>query len=246
MPILSDHDPRHVRGAIGREALSYLAHALLWPFGVRPVEHRPERRRDQRTLVFVHGLAANRGGFLPMRTYLRLQGYRRQIAFDYRASGSVEGLALELKRTIDGAVGGGRIDLIAHSMGGLIARFYVQQLGGARRVDRLITLATPHRGTHAANFVPTSLVRQLLPDGPFIRHLNALPAPPGVASTSIVAGRDLLIQPVDSARCPYGESLRFDHAGHLELLFHREVFSEIAARLREATPDRDAARSPPC
>lgn len=228
----SDHDPVQVRSAIRREALSFLAHGVLLPFGFRHPRHRPERRREQRTLVFVHGLGANRSGFLPLQTYLRLHGHRRQLAFNYRSAGSIEGLALKLKRTLDSAVGGGRIDLVAHSMGGLVARCYLQLLGGARRVDRLITLGTPHHGTHAANFIPAALVRQILPESPFLRHLNAEPPPARLHVTSIVAGRDLLIQPVTSARCPFGESIQFDDFGHLELLFRPEVFTEIAFRLR--------------
>jgi triacylglycerol lipase len=230
--VRSDYDPVQVRSAIRREALSFLAHGVLLPFGLRRTRPRPERVREQRTLVFVHGLAANRSGFLPLQAYLRLHGHRRQLAFSYRSAGSIEQLAVQLKRTIDASVGGGRIDLVAHSMGGLVARGYLQLLGGARRVDHLVTLGTPHHGTHAANFVPSALVRQLLPESPFLRNLNAQPPPRGLQVTSIVAGRDILIQPVASARCPFGESVQFDDFGHLELLFRLEVFAEIAARLR--------------
>ena len=227
----TDHDPARVRSAIRREALAFLAHGVLMPFGLRRPRPRPERRREQRTVVFVHGLAANRSGFLPLQAYLRLRGHDRQIAFNYRSSGSIERQALRLKRTIDEGVGGGRIDLVAHSLGGLVARCYLQLLGGARRVDRLITLGTPHHGTHAAVFIPSAFVRQLMPDSPFLEHLNAQPVPEGLRATSIVAGRDLLIQPVSSASCPFGETVAFDDYGHVELLFRPRVFSEIAARL---------------
>lgn len=228
----SDHDPDAVRGAIGREALSFLLHGLLLPLGLGRSSPQRERRREQRTLVFVHGLAANRSSFLPLQAYLRLHGHNRSLSYNYKSAGSLESLALGLKRTIDESVGGGRIDLVAHSMGGLVSRFYLQQLGGARRVDRLITLGTPHHGSHAANFIPSALVRQLLPGGPFLNHLNALPEPDGVRVTSIVAGRDLLVQPVESAVCPFGETLHFDELGHLELLFRPEVMAEVATRLR--------------
>ncbi|WP_338692468.1 alpha/beta fold hydrolase [Bradyrhizobium sp. 26S5] len=40
-----------------------------------------------------------------------------------------------------------KIDIVAHSMGGLIARIYVQSLGGADRVKNLIMLGTPHLGS---------------------------------------------------------------------------------------------------
>ena len=45
---------------------------------------------------------------------------------------------------------GRRIDIVSYSFGGLVCRDYVQRLGGAARVDRLITLSTPHHGTWLA------------------------------------------------------------------------------------------------
>jgi len=240
----SDFDRAAVGRAIRRESLSFLLHGALYPFGRRTAGAAPRRDASQRTLVFVHGLVANRSGFLPLQTVLRLAGHRRQVAVSYRSRGSIEALALRLKRELDRRVGGGRIDLIAHSLGGLVARFYVQQLGGERRVDRLITLGTPHRGTHAASFVPSALVRQLLPDGPFLRHLNALPAPERTRVTSILGGRDLLVQPVEAAACPFGEVRRLDDLGHVELLFRPEVFAEVAIALRPRAGD--LTDPPPC
>lgn len=228
----SDFDPGAVRGAILREGLAFAAHGLLQPFGrASAVPRRRERRADLRTLVFVHGLGANRAGFLPMQAWLRACGHRRQIAWRYRSRGSIEAIALGLKALLDAEVRGGRIDLVAHSMGGLVARVYLQMLGGARRVDRLVTLGTPHFGSHAASFIPSALVRQLLPGSPFLRHLNACPAPAGVRTLSVVAGRDLLVQPVESSACPFGDVLRFDELGHLELLFRPQVLARVEAAL---------------
>lgn len=238
----SDFDRAAVRRAIVREGLSYLVHGALYPFGRHTAGQATRRDPALRTVVFVHGLAANRSGFLPLQTALRLAGHRRQVAVSFRSRGSIEALAIQLKRELDRRVGGGRIDLIAHSMGGLVARFYLQQLGGERRVDRLITLGTPHRGTHAASFLPSRLVRQLLPDGPFIRHLNALPPPERTRTTSIVAGRDLLVQPVEAAGCPFGEIRRLEDLGHVELLFRPEVFAEISRALRDDRPKGDVPR----
>jgi pimeloyl-ACP methyl ester carboxylesterase len=228
----SDFDADQTRSAIVREGLAFLAHGLLLPLGRVAAGARSERRPDLHTLVFVHGLGSGRAGFLPLRSWLRLQGPWRQLAFGYTSRGSIESIALRLKRVLDADVRGGRITLVAHSMGGLVARVYLQQLGGARRVERFVTLGTPHCGSHAANFVPAPLVRQLLPGSPFLRHLNGLPAPAGVRTTSIVAGRDLLVQPVESAHCPFGDVVRFEELGHLELLFRPEVFAAVATAIR--------------
>lgn len=243
-----DFDRDGVRAAILREGLAFAVHGLLLPFGRRSaVPRQPERRADARTLVFLHGLGANRGGLLPMQAWLRACGHRRQIAFRYRSAGrggrSIEAIARRLKALLDTEVQGGRIDLVAHSMGGLVARTYLQMLGGARRVDRLVTLGTPHHGSHAATFIPTRLVRQLLPESAFVRRLNAQPAPESVRTLSIVAGRDLLVQPVESSACPFGEVRRFDELGHVELLFRPEVLGTVQAFL--GGPARAEPPAPP-
>jgi len=227
----TDYDPAAARDRIILEALSAAAHGLMFGFGYLPSRHRPKRARDIRTLVFVHGLWASRASFFPLQGYLRVFRHSRQLSLNYRTSGSIEQVALELKRSIDSQVRGGRIDLVCHSLGGLVARYYLQQLGGARRVDRLVTLATPHRGTHASVYIPTRIVSDLRPGSAFLRSLDALPAPENVRSLSISAGRDLIVLPAEHAFAPFGEKLAFDDLGHLDLLLSPRVFEAVQSFL---------------
>lgn len=215
-----------------KEGLATVAHSLMMPFGLLRSRHQPERKKDIRTVVFVHGLGANRANFFPLQTYLKAKGYTRQLAFNYRSTGSIEGMAIRLRNEIKAQVKGGRIDIIAHSMGGLVSRYYVQQLGGSRRVDRLITLGTPHRGTYASMFVPSALVTQMKPEGPFIRHLEGL-TPPAVRVLSLAAADDLLITPRSSALCSFGDSIMLEDLGHLGLLLSPKVFGIVARALED-------------
>ena len=64
---------------------------------------------------------------------------------------SVEDRALALARALE-RFPGERVNLVAHSMGGLDARWYVGMLGGADRVASLTTISTPHRGTAVADW----------------------------------------------------------------------------------------------
>ena len=50
------------------------------------------------------------------------------------------------------ALGHDRVDLIAHSLGGLDARYALSKLGLATRVRSLVTIGTPHRGTPLATW----------------------------------------------------------------------------------------------
>lgn len=225
--------PRPAREQLLREALSYAAHGLLFGFGYLPSRHRPLRAKRIRTLVFVHGLGATRSSFFPLEGYLRLCGHGRQLSFNYRTRNTnIEEAAVTLKRCIDHEVRGGRIDLIGHSLGGLVARAYLQELGGARRVDRLVTLATPHRGTYAATYVPTRLGCELRPSSAFLQRLDALPPPAGVRCLSIAAARDLMVLPAENAHAPFGEHVAFDDLGHLSMLLSPRVFAAVERFLR--------------
>jgi len=233
----TDHDPAAVRRGLLREGASYLGHGLLYSFGYLRSRHRPVRSADLHTLVFVHGLGANRSGFFPMQAYLSWFGHKRHYAYNYRSSGaSIEALAIELKARIDREVKGGRITLIAHSMGGLVARVYLQQLGGQRRVDTLVTIGTPHRGSLATAYLPTRLVSQLKPDGPFLEYLNGLPAPEDVRTISIAAHDDLMVLPREAAICPFGEHRMLERTGHLDLLFSPQVFRIVRDAIEETRP----------
>jgi len=69
---------------------------------------------------------------------------------------SVSEIGRGLRKRLDEAINKGdmnntQIVIVAHSMGGLVSRSYLQESGGGSRVKKLITLATPHHGTPGAN-----------------------------------------------------------------------------------------------
>jgi triacylglycerol lipase len=79
---------------------------------------------------------------------LRKEGYR-VINARLPGAASIEVRARALAACVDGA--GQRVDILAHSMGGLDARYAIARLGVARRVAALVTIGTPHRGTPMAD-----------------------------------------------------------------------------------------------
>ena len=71
---------------------------------------------------------------------------------DGNTTSSIQTYAAYLEGAVDVVkreTGAERVSIIAHSMGGVIARAYVQFLKGHESVDKLLTLATPHFGTLA-------------------------------------------------------------------------------------------------
>ena len=79
------------------------------------------------------------------------------VAFPYDFRQSITEAAERLAADVTGrlsALGGagepGRVIVVAHSMGGLVARYWMGPLGGWRVCRALITLGTPHRGAPKA------------------------------------------------------------------------------------------------
>lgn len=230
---------------VGRELLALAASGLLYPFGLRKSATRTRRLREQRTVVLVHGYLANRSCFLPLRAYLRARGVKQILSYDYPGAAGIEQAALGLREFLRRNVRGGRIDLVCHSLGGLVARSYLQELGGARRVDRCITLGTPHRGTYNAYWVVSRVGRELRPDSALLARLEASRAgAAGVRFSSIVGGSDNIILPRIFAAghdAGEGDTVRVGELGHLGLLFSPKVFGAVANLLLADAAPRPAA-----
>jgi pimeloyl-ACP methyl ester carboxylesterase len=217
---------------VAREVLALAASSILYPFGLSKGSRRTPRKKEQRTVVLLHGYLANRSSFFPLSAYLRMRGIRSLLAYDYRSSRGIEQAAIALFEFLRRNVRGGRIDLVCHSLGGVIARVYLQELGGARRVDRCITLGTPHRGTYNAYWLASRIGRELRPDSELLARLDrSRSAADRVRFTSIVAGSDNIVLPrVFSA---HEEQVYLPDVGHVGLLFSPSAFRAVADRLLE-------------
>lgn len=211
--------------------MALAASSLLYPFGFGATRTRTARRKEQRTVVLVHGYLGNRSSFFPLAVYLKARGVGPSLSFSYSAGGGVERAAVELREFLRRHVRGGRIDLVCHSLGGVIARLYLQLLGGARRVGRCITLGTPHRGTYNAYWLASRVGRELRPDSPLFERLAATRrAAAAVKFSSIVAGSDNIVIPrIYSAT--EDDVLHVPDLGHLGLLFSPTVFRAVHERL---------------
>lgn len=242
--IVQDFPPsgRAPAALIGRELLALAASSLLYPFGIRGGRTRTRRQAAQRTTVLVHGYLGNPSSLYPLGMYLKARGGSPLLAFSYSASSGIERAALELRASLRERVRGGRIDLVCHSLGGVIARTWLQLLGGARRVDRCILLGTPQRGTYNAYWVPSRVGRELRPDSPLMQRLEATrAAAAAVRFSAIVAGSDNIVIP--RVFCAADEDVvHVPDLGHMGLLFSPTVFRAVHDRL---SPGSGAAEPAP-
>lgn len=221
---------------VAKEVLATLASLVIYPFGINQKNRQTPRIQELRTVVFIHGYLANRSCMRPLAQFLKFRGYKNQLDFQYSSKMGVLQAAIQLKKFLKHYVRGGRIDLVCHSLGGLVARAFLQELGGNRRVDHCITIGTPHSGTYNSYWLWSRIGRELRPDSPLIKRLTmSRHQAAQVRQLAIVGGADNIIIPRVFAEHT-ADSIQISGVGHLGLLFSPQVYKIIADRLLAPDP----------
>ena len=197
-------------------------------------------------ILLVHGIIDNHATFTVMECALRRRGFQTLSTYDYGLlTHNIPHAAARLGEAIaqlSTTIGYERIHVIGHSLGGLIARYYVQRLGGDHHVHTLVTLGTPHQGTQLAWAAPLlPLVRQLTPNSSVIQEL-AEPAPE--CQTRFIAfysDIDHLVIPGHNARLDHPDlhvqNIQVRGVGHLSMPNNGRIAFTIAQALRELERD---------
>jgi len=185
-------------------------------------------------VLFVHGFFCNGGFWRPTIDVLRKRGldHLYTMNLDTPKVGipkHAEALAAKVEELCE-ATGAEKVILVGHSMGGVVARTYVQRLDGERRVHHIISLGSPHHGTCFAK-------RALAPDGremaighPWLNALNR-EVPKDVPITSIYSVHDNIVAPQDSSELAGADNIALVGIGHLEMAFHPAVQDLLQATL---------------
>ncbi|HEY2743435.1 MAG TPA: alpha/beta fold hydrolase [Polyangia bacterium] len=190
----------------------------------------------RRPVVLLHGFAMNRTNWIWLGRRLAHRGIGPIYATSYFSPQSVRRSAEQLGRFIDRVRArekSDRVDVVAHSLGGVVVRYYIERLGGAKHIGRVVTIGSPHNGTVIARLgalFPSA--RETIAGSSFYADLGPLVAREGIAFTSVWSRADAIIEPPESSSiAPVGEDCVFENLGHLSLLLSPRVLDTIADRL---------------
>ena len=220
------------------------------------IVRRDDFAQAEETVLLLHGFFQTRNIWELMEDRLRHDGYG-VLSFDLGGllwrfnTQPIPDLAELIADKLEGLCARhdlGRLHIIGHSKGGLIARTYIQRYGGDRRAKSLITLGTPHHGTPTAvlgmALMGGGLLSrspfQMVPGSPFIRLLAQDHFPAGIPMTSIYSRHDLVCPWWSSVLRPRpGESslknLVVKGIGHSELTTHPGVYHLVRRELEGAS-----------
>lgn len=193
-----------------------------------------------RPVLIIHGFLGTRGSMFPLERRLLDDGF---CVFSFNLgtlnSRDIRRSAFLIHRKIErilAQTSWEHIDIVGHSMGGLIGLYYVKKLGGHTRVRKLIMMGTPYRGTWTALMgiaclgLYSTSSWQLLPRSRFLDELAQGSLPAGVEFYTLAAARDWVC-PLPSTRIPGAKAITVP-LGHSSLVVSEEVYRRLSAVLR--------------
>ena len=187
---------------VGNEVTALGTAALAMPFRLLLRAQRFDPAAPHPTpVVLVHGFLGDPTNFLALRGHLASRGIRNFMSFSYPPRLDYQRLACRLGRMVEAAclaTGASQVDLVGHSLGGLIAR-YLTEIGDGGRVRRVVTLGAPYFSTR----IPP---REL----------------------AVFGAYDLFVVAPHPVYGPHGRIVLAPDCGHWGLLYHPMVLEEVA------------------
>jgi pimeloyl-ACP methyl ester carboxylesterase len=211
----------------------YLGRAIL-AVSANPRPQTPPAS-SMRPVLLIHGFLCNRGVWSALRERLYATGLGDVVAvnleplctdIEQQAAG-VQPELLALHRRSQGA----RVAIVGHSMGGLVARVLLRNLGPGV-ISRIVTLASPHHGTRLVAGLRWPATQQLAQDSAWLRALNVSQEGRfSVPLVSIYSLEDNLVTPAASARLEGAELHELRGLGHMGMLRSARALDCVVAAL---------------
>ena len=184
-------------------------------------------------VVMVHGYAQNRVDFLRLAWDCARAGLGPIYGFNYPWFSTVHANAERLARFCEGVrreTGAARVDIVAHSLGGLVAMEYLHA-GGGDAVRRVVTIASPHAGVVWRGPIVGACGPQLRGGSSFLVERASRPVP--VPCLSVYSTHDNVVHPPATSQLSGrgAQDHAVEHVGHLAILFDPRVSDAVAGFL---------------
>jgi pimeloyl-ACP methyl ester carboxylesterase len=224
--------PTALEHLLGPERIATLKEVVLMPRDLVAVV--PDARAGDDVVVLVHGFLASAGVFRPLRKRLEQEGGAHVASFTHAPGPGVARIARRLAKLVDHLPHAARITIVGHSLGGVVARYYVQELGGHQRVRQTISLGAPFGGVD----VPRLFIgNDLHSRSELLERLRTGASRCDVPHTSIVGADDDLVG-VEPAMLGVGDVVVLPDRGHNQLLFCERVADLVLDRVKRPLPRR--------
>ncbi len=198
------------------------------------LEPGPDPLDEPRVVLLITGVTIPAEWFDPLVARLERDGF---IPVVYEPPELLSGdlfenseLLGEVVEQVRDEYGEDKIDILAECTGGLIARHYIQSLGGQDKVSRLVTFISPQAGLPKAAWAESiagwPALTDLTPDSEFLQAVADAPLPEGLPVTSIYTCTDEYIQPYTTSIIPGATNIGLcdQFVGHFEFFYDPDIY----------------------
>jgi triacylglycerol lipase len=188
-------------------------------------------------VLLIHGFLVKKSVFDRMYAYLTLKGWEvhRFDLIPSNGSRGIDKLALQIADYIEQNFPASvPIDLVGLSMGGIVSRYYIQRLGGLDRVQRFITISSPHHGTLLAYSLPLISCQQMRPNSVFLKDLNRdAHLLKQLNFTSIWTPYDFIMIPPETSQLGIGKEMKISVFTHKMMVIDSRILEAVSQALSD-------------
>ena len=185
----------------------------------------------QAPILLIHGIDGSGRDMARLARALRATGRTVHLIdlVPNDGSATIEALSGQLEAFVTARLPAtAPFDIAAYSMGGIVARHYLQERGGHTRVRRFVSISSPHHGTLVAWLRRKTGARQMRVGSEFLEQLadpeSLARLPP---TTSFQTVTDLVIVPFTSSTLPGARNIRLFGWGHFTGIIQRHALLRI-------------------
>jgi triacylglycerol lipase len=183
-------------------------------------------------VIFVHGYTGNASNWTTALSVFRAGGFTRLYTYDYNWAGSNTISAAGLRDRVNqvkAQTGASKVAIVNHSMGGLVTRYYLEELGGSANVSHVASIAGANHGTTFAGacLINISCV-EMYPGSLFILGLADGDETPGAGRyRTWYSACDGIIIPYTSTRLDGATNTNVACETHIGFLTNTSVLTQI-------------------
>jgi triacylglycerol esterase/lipase EstA (alpha/beta hydrolase family) len=198
------------------------------------IEAGPGQIQTPRTVLLITGVGIKQEFMVPIQKRLERDGFNTVLYEPANLlSGDLENEAKKLGALVDGILkqtGETTIDILAECTGGVIARRWIQGMGGDTKIEHMVTFVSPQHGLPIAPLVHAIVgwdaLRDLTPGSTFMHAVNDVPLPTNVKFTSIYTCTDEYIQPYKTSNIPGATNIDLCQGfiGHFQTMYDPSLY----------------------
>jgi pimeloyl-ACP methyl ester carboxylesterase len=232
-------DPRrkgiHLWTAWFAEWAALILIVLTHPIGLFTRSTVKRASGGARPVVLIHGWSLNRASMALLAARLRADG-RPAYTINYpsmvpETDAKAAAVARAVKQIARDS-GSDRVDVVAHSLGGIVVRAAARWHGADAVLGNVVKLGSPHRGSAVALLLRSFGILQLRPGSRFLQRLEDEETPPAIGSlTAIASDFDAIAHPLECCHCPSALNITVEAIGHHAILFTPRVYQLVKENL---------------